>query len=289
LGSLFALIFLSTPILANERPKEITWFRYDLPPYHILRGEYKGQGPLDYIHELEKQWLSDHQHKTINVNVTRMLREFSTPGARRCITSSFIFPASLEHWVWSHAMYVEPPAVIIANAKVVERHGNNYAVDFESLIKDETLKFGHFDKRIYSGKIDQLINEQIGKSHILPVASYAPGESLMRMLQRGRVDYIIEYLPEIHWLMLSDQQEDNISLSTLKIEGHDSLSPVHIGCAKSEWGEETIKRLNKEINANIRQKVWQKYERWLHSDFAISIFRDAQERYFNSNQNAKKE
>ncbi len=283
LTALLIILALILPNNAESKSKQlITWYMYDLPPYHILRGDFKGQGPLDYIYSTWQMLLPNYQHKPVPVNIKRMLREFNSTKDYRCITSSFKFPESLEHWVWSKALYVEPPAVIVANNKVVNSHTTGDSADFAELLADKSIVFGHFDGRIYSGKLDNLIKKNIGQPNVLSVSSYAPGESLMRMLQRGRIDYILEYLPEIHWLKLSNQLDKKLNFSALSITNHQTLSPVFVGCVASQWGQQTILQLNEKITDNFRKLIWRKYEKWLYSDFAITHFRQAQKQFFSS-------
>lgn len=281
LSCLLIIIVSLLPHLARSETI-ITWYRYDLPPYHILRGEFVGQGPLDYVFELEKQWLSDFRHTTIAVNTTRMNREFLSRKDHRCITASFIFPVSVPGWTWSNAIYVEPPAVVVGNDQAITPLAKNDSVDFEVLLAQENLKFGHFDGRIYGGIVDPLIEEYLDKPNFISVSSYASGESLMRMLNRGRVDFILEFLPEIHWLNLSGQLTTQTKLSNFKIIGHEPLSPVHIGCVNTDWGNKIIARVNKAITPSVRATIWEKYEKWLYTDFAINHFRNAQQQYFGS-------
>jgi len=274
----------------------ITWYMYDLPPYHILRGADKGTGPLDFIYQQWQTLLPTYDHQPVAVNTTRMVREFQSDKDHRCITSSFIFPQSKDHWVWSKAIYVEPPAVIVTRRSLVSTFMKQYGVDidgtpcqdcdsrivdFRKMIATQSLRFGHFEGRIYSGFVDALINDKIDHEHVISVSTYAPGEGLMRMLQRGRVDYIVEYLPEIHWLSRSNQLEADRELIALKIAEHHALSPVHVGCTNTAWGNGIIEKLNQQITPQFRALVGQAFEPWLLDDFNVTHFREAQSRYFD--------
>ncbi len=277
---LFLLLYSS--LSHSEPSKQILWFQYDLPPYHILRGKYVGQGPLDYMFQRWRNSLPEYRHVSIPVNTTRMLREFNSNRDYRCITGSFAFPQSKENWLWSKPIYVEPPAVVVTRNDVWAKLNKPKSIDFDNLLNHSDLIFGHFDGRIYSGEIDQQIESVINNENIISIATQASGESLMKMLHRRRVDYILEYLPEIHWLTLSKQLGYAKDFATIALKNHKSLLPVHVGCVKSQWGEKIIQRLNQAINNDTRQQIFQHYENWLAKPSLKKYFHNVQQRYFNS-------
>ncbi len=279
----FLLLFLLfySAFSWSESAKQIQWFQYDLPPYHILRGQYIGKGPLDYMLRLWQQTLPEYQHSALPVNTTRMLREFTSNRNYRCITGSFVFPISMENWVWSKPIYVEPPAVIVTRQDVWKKLKRPDSIDFDSLLKNPNLIFGHFDGRIYSGEIDQKVQSIINNNNIITIATHASGESLMKMLHRERVDYILEYLPEIHWLGLSKQLGYTKDFATIKLKNHKTLMPVHVGCVKTEWGEGIINRLNQVITVDNRKLIWHQYKQWLKKTSLKKYFDSVQVDYFN--------
>lgn len=282
---LLFLLFYS-PLSCSDPAKNIQWFQYDLPPYHILRGQYVGQGPLDHMFKLWQQALPEYQHNTIPVNTTRMLREFTSNRNYRCITGSFIFPVSSKNWLWSKPVYVEPPALIVTRNDIWTKLNKPESIDFDTLLKDPNLIFGHFDGRIYSGQIDQKVQSIINNKNIVTIATHASGESLMKMLHRRRVDYILEYLPEIHWLGLSKQLGYTEDFATIKLKNHKTLMPVHVGCVKSEWGKGIINRLNQVITVGNRKLIWHYYEQWLKKPALKKYFHDIQVKHFNELSNA---
>lgn len=257
----------------------VNWYRYDLPPYHILRGEHARTGPLDHMFKVWKETLPGRQHLTHSVNITRMSREFRSRKDHRCITGSFIFPESRSTWLWSRPIYVEPPAVIVTRHDTWERWGRPQSIDFRALLANGEFRFGHFD-RIYGGLIDRQITDAKDRDHVLTVASHASGESLMKMLHRGRVDYILAYLPEIRWLSLSRQMGYAEDFVTVLVENHATLSPVHVGCVDTPWGRATMEKLNSAITPEMRQQVWEHYQRWLSNPKHSRYFEQTQTRYF---------
>lgn len=278
---IFILCIFSHQYTVHAEVKPLLrWYQYDLPPYHILRGDLAGQGPLDLMLSLWKDTLPDYDHKDIPVNTTRMLREFSSTRDHRCITGSFIFPESTPNWLWSAPIYVEPPVLLVTRKKIWEQLGKPDSIEFENLLTRQSLKFGHFDGRIYTGKIDQAIQHASQYDHVITVASHASGESLMKMLNRKRVDYILGFITEIQWLNLSKQQDYSTHFKTIRLKHHQELQSVHVGCVNTNWGKQTIDALNRTITPENQSKIWQRYSRWINDSMLIEYFLNIQRDFF---------
>lgn len=281
LGTVMGLLPFGSVAESLERPK-LKWYMYDLPPYHVMRGEFIGQGPLDLMRDTWVKSLPDIDHQFFPVNISRMSREFKQSKPGLCITGSFIFPESRGNWVWSEAIYIEPPASIVIRSDTWEEIGRPRSVSLESLLEDPTIRFGHFGQRIYGNQIDRLLERFEARPDFITVTTRASGETLMKMLYRHRVDFILEYLPEIKWLVKSKQVESEGQFETVDIEGHQQLSPVHVGCTNTEFGRRVIARLNDVIDESFRLKVWRNHKLWLPSAREGERFLEYQRQYFGA-------
>ena len=277
---LLPLLMLS-PLHGEEaETKTLRWYMYDLPPYHIMRGEFVGQGPLDLMRDTWLQVLTDYQHQTYPVNVPRMIREFQQSRPGLCITGSFAFPESKNNWVWSEPIYVEPPASVVLRKETWESLGSPEAVDLKALLLDPTLNYGHFTYRIYGDEIDRLLRQYRERPDFIEVTTRASGETLMKMLYRGRIDFILEYLPEVKWLVKSEQVPADALFETVKIKGHEQLSPVHVGCTDTPVGRQVIAQLNRVIDSEFRLRVWNNHKLWLPNSRTAEEFMSYQYQYF---------
>lgn len=263
---------------ASDDAKEIRWLGIDLAPMMMLDGPQAGTGYLDEIMNTVRPLFPGYKQSIVYGNSARLEQQMKL-GGNTCTVAMLQTPARAKFMVFS-----KPFARIIPNGvitlKSLEPKFNAFRDSYGniSLTKasaDSSLRFGLAQGRVYGGKIDPLIKPLLGPPvapQVMLLGSTNIGEGLYRMLQRGRVDYMLGYPLEEQYFL---QRYADVKSATvfLPVAEAGPLIDRHFACAKSPWGEQRVAEMNRHLESKeLRQKLQSIYESHLSSD-ARSLYR----------------
>ncbi|GAA0344386.1 hypothetical protein GCM10009092_06030 [Bowmanella denitrificans] len=190
-----------------QPPQKIIWANFDFPPLYILKGELQGQGYTDKLIDYLESALPTYQHqRVVFPNYLRMEREAAN-GVPICDAAAFYQPPELREdtpWLLS-----APHTVFFMHSLVVAKHSKYAFAEQESLaelLQQPQLKLGIQAGRPLGQKLDQLLqahhkNSAFRGKNGQPVnlieRSAEDFIGLYSMLQRGNIDYLIDYFPQM--------------------------------------------------------------------------------------------
>ncbi|MGB1237133.1 MAG: TIGR02285 family protein [Pseudomonadales bacterium] len=224
-----------------EPVSTLEWMVYDVPPYEIVTGPYKGQGAADGLRQRLMTLLPEYAHsEPVLVNGERMHRLLKKQNV--CHTALIRSPE------FEQSMYLSI-AVIMANTHVIITNKEHYdtliaqgaSASVQQLLQQTPLKLGHLSRSL-GPEVDAILASESGNPNIVDRRSAYTDQGLFKMLHKGRIDYFIE-LPSqgMYWNMLNpDKQVYMIPISEMR----ERYIIGRVGCTKNPWGRKVIERVN---------------------------------------------
>lgn len=227
---------------ANEM-QSLHWVINTAPPFHILEGQYAGQGICDVLIDVLDDALPELATKRTVLPQTRIRQQFQR-NENQCFPCMIYRPTPGETIQSEPTHFYAPHGIITTQEKaeqITQQHGN--PVRLGSLVHDRNFRFGYPAGRHYPALHDIL--EQARQSHLNPVAHSGENATvaILSMIKKNRIDYTIEY----QILQQFDHKTtDDSPLVFLEIaETQDQYVLGAIGCTNNAWGEAAIKHINR--------------------------------------------
>ena len=234
LGLVFVSLFMLTNTQASEVKDEMKWRVISWPPMYIVKGEFKGQGIYDNVIKKLSDNLPQYKHSTIKMNTARVLKDMKN-GEKIC------HPSVLAQSGTSLMNSILIPHQIIMHKDAFKRLGDVKEYSIKELLNNKKFKGGIVPNR-YSTTINEIINNIEDKKHLNINANY---ESLINLLFKNRIDYIIEYAVVVNF-KAKELNKKNLTISlNITDSGQDKFLPVYTKCPENEWGKLLISRINK--------------------------------------------
>lgn len=276
------LVLLSFPFAANGK-ETITWMEAVYPPFLIHEGEFQGQGYGDVGTDILVENLRQYQHKQLTANISRQYEQFKR-GEQVCTVGLYKNPDREKFMYFSLPTFYSLPTVLIINKEKHQAFGGEQSVSLQQILRDEKLIIGYTENRSYTADVDALLMKYGNEQNSFAYESR--GEmafNFFEMLKKGRLDAVLgspeEVLFQAERLGIRDQ------LMTVAIEEnqHDlSAWFSYVACAKTPWGEQAIKDINKVL---VEQRPTERYrgayERWIDTN-SLDGFRKAYDELFLS-------
>ena len=265
---IFLLLFIV--LEAKETKDTMKWRVISWSPMYITKGEYTGQGIYDNIIKKLSDNLPQYTHSTIKMNTARVLKDMKN-GKKIC------HPSVLKQSGISLMNSILIPHQIIMHKNAYEKLGNVKEYSIEKLLNDKSLVGGIVPNR-YSKTINDIINNIKDKKHLNINANY---ESLINLLLKNRIDYIIEYAVVVNFRS-KELNKNNLTVSIdISDSGQDKFLPVYTKCPDNEWGKLLISRINKIlIEESKEDNFLDSRIRWYNDDDKKALTNIYKEYYF---------
>lgn len=232
------LIFLTSSSLASElQNPTIHWAIFDWPPYMYTKDKV---GPFNQLVELYEDNIKNYQHKRLPMNWSQFY-DFAKDKFHACNLMAIKREDRLKYMYFSKPISIGFPIKVIINKsklKYLEKPLQK-KISIHSLITNKGLKSIIESTRSYTPQIDKLITlkDQNYNFKRKPIRS----KQLLEMLQRGRIDYVIEYSGIVRHHLGSNYLEKFQAIELVE-------TPLyvfgHAGCPKDEWGKKVISEIN---------------------------------------------
>ncbi len=188
----FLCAFWCAHVHTSNKP-EILWATNDSPPFHILSGPLQGQGFCDVlIAELSKQ-LPEYSHNQAvfpHARITQM-RQNQAP---LCFACMILKPDTLET-VYSQQTHSYQPHKLIYRPELQEQLYLLFGERprFADILAEPSLSFGQAPSRKFGAQLQPILTPYLIQSHVKTLNTSQEAFGVMDMVQRGRVDYTIDY------------------------------------------------------------------------------------------------
>jgi len=274
-----ALITMSinTSLHASEK-KEILWLQHLRAPWMISSGQFKNQGYGDKIRQVIEKSLPKYSHKTLPINPPRLLKELEL-NDNICYGPVGKFPVFKDKFHWSKALYVLTGFRIITLDVTNRKLNYPSQISMEKLLNNKNLVFGQITNMWhYPIKIEEFEHQ----NNIRSISSSAPLSSLLRMMQKGRIDWVFDHPVFVKWANMTNNTSKNENFVTIKVE--ESLkSPqvvAYFGCIKNEFGKQAIKDINIHLTKDNILQFRSLVQKWQLNDETLKSFMNLNKEYF---------
>jgi len=236
--------------------KEITWVKFDFPPYYILYDADRGQGRDELIIELLNSYMPDYKFSWANFPSSRVVAEVAQPTNNYCILSLFRTEERLNSIAFSNrpSTLGFPPqiAVKLSTYKKIAKLSELPPYSLQELLQIEELKLGIAGGRSYSPQLDNILSKSKFSEQLFIRSGPDALVNLMKMMIKGRVDMTMGYPDEHMYLAKKLGAAEQIVILPLKEANQYSLG--YVGCSKNEWGERVVKDINKALTLVYRSQ-----------------------------------
>ena len=144
---------------------------------------------------------------------------------------------------------------------------NNWNYDGPSSLKQFGGKLGYVANYGYGEPTDTFISEPENKKHVMSVAGGEGLFRLMKLLNAGRIDTLVEDINIVKWYLEFEQkkQKDVDVASRYRINGCQKPKPFYLALNPSvPWGEEFLALLDSEfVKPQNRDLLWKIKDRYL--------------------------
>lgn len=276
---LFSFIALAFSAISAAESLKIDWLLPNSPPFYIS-GDSDEQGICEALVNKLQTALPQMKHNLLIMPQTR-INKMMSDGEKVCFPCMIYRQKSNALATFSQPVIIYPAFSIVASLKKAREIRKKYGspVDLPRLLADEDLLLGREGARKY-GKTLQVLLE---KSHayqnsVLSFASTESTTTLIRMLQKNRADYIIEYPVNINYQKsLGNTDLETIEIQQLKGE----FIYGAVGCstsAKDDFAIKAVSAINKALKDSVLEDAeYISYIKHWMSD-AIANY---EEQYFN--------
>ncbi len=224
--------------------EQLTWAVVHWPPIMILTGKDKGLGRFDIYLKLFQKHMPMYEHSSREMNWKRMWSGIKK-GHKICNILAFKTTERAKTTEFSIPSSITLPNRIILRKSSLEALGSPESISIVELMNNPALSGVLQSARSYSTILDRLLEKHEQGSNIS--RSLVDAEHLIKMLLRGRFDYMIEY-PYIANYLAKKQPQLQVELISVRIEEMEAFSISYLACPKNAWGKKVIADYNRTVN-----------------------------------------
>nr|WP_198982914.1 transporter substrate-binding domain-containing protein [Herbaspirillum sp. ASV7] len=248
---------------------QITWGKYNVPPYMIREGTWAHQGIFDQALDVLKEQLPQYEHVELDAPFPRIYSEIKK-GSHWCFNGALKTPQRESEGYFSLPSSIFLPLRIIVRRDRLSQFPQRPSL--ESLLKDHQLITSVMRDRSYSPTVDRLLKTYP------PKENYSEQMEAVGMLLAGRIDFMVE-LP----LLAQDQARvmgHGGELVAIPMQEADEVVFNRVMCAKNEWGRQVVEAVNKVLLANRAKPFYRRIvEKW-HDPESVAEIRGIYDKVF---------
>lgn len=258
---------------ASEDGKTVTWLDFDFPPFYVHEGAARGEGMGDYVVELLIAGLPDLAHRRQTASPVRILREIES-GRQVCSVAYIRTPERERVMTYSIPDLLLPPNGITVRREDLARFGGLAApVSLAKLLADPTLRLGVADGRSYGPGIDAALLAVAGQPQVYRRQGEDLYQSLVQMLVRGRLDYVLGYPYEARYV--AGELGLGEAIVNLPLVEAPDFTFAHVVCPRTDWGRALVARIDALLRRERPREAYRAaIERWLDPEL-LPAFRRA--------------
>jgi uncharacterized protein (TIGR02285 family) len=265
----------------SSKEKSIIWSIIPYAPIHILEGEYKGQGIADqYVQSAQKE-LVQYRHFNETMTPARAWHLMAKGQELVCHPSAMKTSAREKVAYFTEAALITPVVrVFMRKTDWQQRLKSVNQLNITDYIDANNGIFGIVSQRSYGEKIDKVLADLLASDKtIIQTYGEQGSRQLYEMLQRGRIDMMIEY-PWVSVYFKKIFKGQNIEIVNLEIADFPRISPAYAACTRNAAGKVLIEKLNHFIRKTVRgPNNRQRMTNWLDEKEAADYEMDYSE-YF---------
>ncbi|WP_155732783.1 TIGR02285 family protein [Pseudoalteromonas luteoviolacea] len=240
-------LFLLLMLIGPAKAKSIDWIITDFPPYYMISDDLEGTGRDELVINLLHDHLPEYSENKVFFPASRAIRALSDKRKTYCMLSLYKTAErqAFMHFSDSYATVGLSPTLAISNSTLAALNKQQLEkVGLKQFIETNKLVLGVAMQRSYGSRLDEII-KSLPKDQVLTRPGQDALESLTNMLIKKRVDAVIGYPSEHHYI--HKLTHTRAQLSQLLLDDIAPLAYGYVGCTKNENGKQIINMLNETI------------------------------------------
>ena len=262
--TIFALFFYYIPTVQSDQKGDIIWKNFILPPVNIVEGRFAGNGYAQNVAGDLTKFMPQYNHVWEYGSFSTVISDLRS-RPRLCTSGLKKTQERQNFLIYSEPVYVYIQARLAvrsdASGLVDGFVDENGQVDLSTLWRDTDMNFAFVPGRRHGPVIDDFISAH---------RDYSPGrfwkhDSPLRLLEGRRVHAAFLTPPESQFEIIENNYD--LSLKFYDIKGSVPLSPAHIACVRSEWGERVIQQIDTILKTtDVRERGIDYFAEWISDD-----------------------
>lgn len=251
---IYLLLLLLLSSFSHAEVKQITWLKFDFPPYYFVQGEDKGRGRDKRLVELLGAEFQQTKTAWREVPTSSVIELLSNPTKQFCAFSLYKTPERQLSMLFSQHPSTINIAPVVAMRQTEKNHifASTADISMHQLLDSESMTLGVSSGRSFGNELDKVINRSSNNFHIFRRSGVDALTNLLDMLYLKRLDMVIGYPDELGYLIQRGGYKQPLLMLRLVESPEHSLG--YIGCNKNEWGKQAIEQLNQIL-------VWRPYQK----------------------------
>lgn len=252
----------------TTQPFTITWAINDAPPFHIMDGEFQGDGMCDVLIDVFSTQMKDTRFDTLVMPQNRI--NMLTEQKRNLCFPCLIKRADNDVWLYSDITVYHAPLGIIGKPEVLEPYVDSQGrISLRRLTEAKLLRMGKPIARRYP-EVLQLYVDSVQKTPLLAELS---GENattrVLEQIEFGRIDFTLEYPSILKYYSATSGSEELVYYETEELATQTVAGAV--GCTNNEWGRNAVERMNKVIPHIITNPMYKKQQAFWYGTLTPSL------------------
>ncbi|WP_235046091.1 TIGR02285 family protein [Bdellovibrio bacteriovorus] len=265
LPMLLTLSWAQTSRVVTEKIT-VPWAVTDWEPYYILEGANANMGRVDRLRRILEDNLKGYQFTDMYADMPKTM-ELWKLGRNICSGSALITPER-EKLAYFSALSFQVPheyVLVTANAQMLEKLPAE--VSLKDIMKNKKWVGLFVKDRSYGSDIDALVkNVSPRDKHLMLKKNVSEGyTSLLKMLEKKRFDYMIEYEAVVR--AYNEKIFPAKPLATRIVKESHPSAVFYLACTKNPWGRDVVRKVDQVLQKMALTNEYQRaVESWLAPD-----------------------
>ncbi|MBN8504154.1 MAG: hypothetical protein J0L58_06745 [Burkholderiales bacterium] len=256
--ALFALLLLATSALATA--DTVRWAVVDGPPFHVdppggpaRSVDALGDGVTDRLIARLASELPQWRHELLPMSRRQLWARIAS-GEALCYADAIVTPERLKMTYMSLATVGTPMVLAVRKGSLPPRKEGYRLAE---LLARSDLRGAFEAQRSYGLEIDGLVRD--ARAPVMPLPQ---GPQVLRMLEAGRMDYLVEYPKVLQYAQERMQPAPALDFHALRDIAEPA--PAAVACTRTAWGLRAIRAIDGAIRrASARPDATAAHRRWL--------------------------
>lgn len=249
----------------KEEKISIPWAVTDWSPYYILKGPQLGEGRLDRLKKVMAERLPEYQFVDVYADMSRTM-ELWKLRKNVCTGSALKTPAREKLAYFTALSFQVPHEYLIVTGKPQLFQGMPDHPSLNEFLSQKKLKGVFTENRSYGLAIDSMIQTAAKPpSSVKQVRSSEGYLSVLKMIEKGRYDYTIEY-ESVVW-DFNERILPSKPLFSKPLKESYPSTVIYFACTKNEWGRKVVQQIDEALQKAATSKEYQSaVESWTVPD-----------------------
>lgn len=260
---LFLALGWSQGIPSGPEKVLVPWAVTDWEPFYIRDGANANMGRMDRLLRVLEDNLKGYQFTDVYADMPKTM-ELWRLGKNICSGSALMTPER-EKLAYFSALSFQVPheyVLVTANAKMGEALTSE--VSLKDVMKNKKWTGLFVKDRSYGSEIDAMVKRVSAKDKHLMLKKNVPEgyTSLLKMLEKNRFDYLIEYEAVVR--AYNEKIFPAKPLITRPVKESYPSAVFYLACTKNPWGLDVVRRADQALQKLASTGEYQRaVESWL--------------------------